>query len=372
MVRGARPWIAGAAAVAALLAVAAASAPAATPDDLARAKATAAAAFRRAAALEARADATIEPEARALLQSRALAARVTGAEAQIAAAEARRGVVAALLADQQARLAQREGPVGELLAAMLALTRRPAELAILQPGSIADLVHARAVLAAVLPAMQQRSAALRAELQRTRALQASASLAARSLADGRTRLVDAREALAAAGTGGERALSLAEEAREIVGQLQAVGDGQQVADALLALPGPPVPAAAPRERPAYRLPAAGRLVTGFGELSADGVRARGLTLAVAPGAAVMAPAGGTVIYAKPFRSYGGTVIIDHGAGWKTLVTGLARLSVAGGDRVAAGGALGRAPATGRGGAAPQVMVELRRAGRALDVAQLIG
>ena len=114
-------------------------------------------------------------------------------------------------------------------------------------------------------------------------------------------------------------------------------------------------------------PVAGRLVIGFGELSDNGVRARGLTFAVAPAARVVAPAAGRIVFARPFRGFGTVVIIDHGQGWVTLLAGLGRLSVTREQPVAAGALIGTAGA----GDPPQVTVELRRRGRPVDLTMLI-
>jgi septal ring factor EnvC (AmiA/AmiB activator) len=124
---------------------------------------------------------------------------------------------------------------------------------------------------------------------------------------------------------------------------------------------------APGTTSVYRLPVAGRLITGFGTVSEAGVRSRGLTFAVAPGAAVVAPAAGVVRYAQAFRGYGGTVIVDHGAGWTSVLTGLGTLAVRPGGRVRAGAAIG----TARRGERRQVTVELRRRGEPVDAAPLI-
>src|SRR3546814_1244038 len=69
------------------------------------------------------------------------------------------------------------------------------------------------------------------------------------------------------------------------------------------------------------------IFTGFGAVSAAGIRSRGLTLDPADDAVVTAPAAGTVAYARAFRDYGPIVIIDHGGGWTTLVTGIGTLAV---------------------------------------------
>ena len=116
----------------------------------------------------------------------------------------------------------------------------------------------------------------------------------------------------------------------------------------------------------YRLPVGGRVVTGLGEVSDAGVRSRGLTLATTPGAPVVAPAAGRVAYARRFGDFGVVVILDHGDGWTTLVTGLGSAAVARGADIAQGAPIGSA---GGGG---EVTVELRRRGRPVDMAPLLG
>src|SRR3546814_16004786 len=71
----------------------------------------------------------------------------------------------------------------------------------------------------------------------------------------------------------------------------------------------------------------GKVVTGLGELSESGVRARGLTILAQPLAQVVAPTRGRVAFAGEYRGYGRIVIIDHGNGWTTLLAHLDRLSV---------------------------------------------
>ncbi|GAA3252360.1 hypothetical protein GCM10020258_08860 [Sphingomonas yabuuchiae] len=94
-------------------------------------------------------------------------------------------------------------------------------------------------------------------------------------------------------------------------------------------------------------------------------------MSTVPYAPILAPAGGEVRYAGAFRGYGGIVILNHGTGWTSLVTGLGGISVKPGDHVAAGAVLGRA-GRGRGGVEPRVTVELRRDGRPMDIAAILG
>ncbi len=332
---------------------------------------------------------------RARAREAAIAASIQAAEAEIVAARARIAIVDRMLGRQRTRLAERQGPIARLMAALQSLARRPAVLGLVQPGSTADIVHVRAVLGAVTPAMRARTADIRAEIARTRRLRDGAQLAAKSLADSRARLQNDRLALVRAegehrlkSVGyrreamfeSDRALALGEQARDLVDLMDTMGEAAETRAALEALPGPlPRPAegeaappdtALPTRRsgpPPYRLPVSGTVVTGLGELSDTGVRARGLTLATWPGAQVVAPTGGRVIYAGRFRRYGNIVILDHGGGWTSLVAGLDAVMVKVGDTLIQGAPLGRAPQ----GEAPRITVELRRQGRPVDLAQLL-
>lgn len=347
------------------------------------------AAEARARALERAAAGARDQAAQASARQAAAAERIRAAEAQIAAAQARIAIVDRILAAQRSWLARDQAPVLRLIAALQSMARRPAMLGLVQPGSTADVVHVRAVLATTLPRVEARTAAVRAELDRTRRLRASAEAAARGLRQGRARLDQERNALVrleaeyrarsqalgrSALVESDRALALGERARSLVDQMETLGAAAEIEADLAALPGPlprpsPSGVAAPGARfaPAYRLPVAGRVVTGLGEVSETGVRSRGLTLACAPRAPVIAPAAGRILYSGPFRSYGGIVILDHGKGWTTLVAGLGGVAVREGDRVAQGSPIGRA----RSGDAPRLTVELRRRGVPIDLAQLL-
>lgn len=388
------------AAFAALLAVAGLSAlPAQAPDlaaqqgQLRAANKAAKDAEARAKRLQQAASSERDEARRAKVREAAIAASIAAAEAQIAAAQARTAIVDRLLVAQRARLEAQQGPIARLIAALQSLARRPAMLGLLQPGSTADIVHVRAVLGSVAPVVRARSAGVRDEIARTRRLREGAQIAARSLREGRERLeterlalvrMEANHRLRATGYRREamiesdRALALGEQARDLVELMDTLGAAAQTREALEALPGPlPRPGAerdeaaavrtAPQGPPPYRLPAAGSLVTGMGEVSEAGVRSRGLTLSTWAGAQIVTPAAGRVIYAGRFRGYGNIVILDHGDGWTSLVAGLDRLQVRVGDAPVQGSPLGHAPQ----GEAPRVTIELRRKGLPVDLAQLL-
>lgn len=357
-------------------------------DALILAKRQADEATRRSEHLERQAAAATSEAARARADAAAFAARIEVAEADISAAEARIRIIEALRIKQRARLAEKEGPVIRLTAALQTMARRPPALALVQPGSLDDVVHVRSLLASTLPVIRARTADLRAEVKAGNALRRQADRAVASLVAGQEDLRNRRIALArleqrqrersqslreSALFESDRALAFGEEARELAALAGTREFQARLRRNLAQLPGPvlrpgaPAPAAArPQRRPTYILPVAGRLVTGLGEISDAGVHARGLTFATAANAQVVAPAPGRIAYAGRFRGYGEIVIIDHGNGWTTAITDLTALNVEVGDKVRQGSQVGRA-----GSGAPLISVELRRNGRPFPISPLI-
>jgi murein DD-endopeptidase MepM/ murein hydrolase activator NlpD len=250
-----------------------------------------------------------------------------------------------------------------------------------------EIVHVRSLLASALPVIRQRTAALRAEVDRGNRLRRQAETAFAALTAGREDLKRRRIALArferdrrersqtllgSAMVESDRALALGEEARDLAALAGTRAFQDQLRRSLAALPGPalrpgtgtrtPAPAAGP----VYLLPVSGRLVTGMGEISDAGVHARGITFAPSASAEVIAPASGRIAFAGRFRGYGEIVIIDHGNGWSSTITGLGALAVRAGERVRVRQPLGRAAAR-----EPEVTVELRRNGRPFPIAPLV-
>jgi septal ring factor EnvC (AmiA/AmiB activator) len=362
---------------------------------LARALADAKAAARRSATLERQAEGAVAEADKARAEARVVASRVQQAEAEIAAAEARVKIIATLQRAQKARLAARQQPLARLTAALQAMARRPTVLALVQPGSIDDMVRVRAVLATTLPRVEAETAALRQDIARSRDLARQATRAAALQRQSRQQLAYRRAELArlearartrsrqlasSSRLEEERALGLSERARDLdslVGDLEA---SASLRARLASLEGPVLrpprpeasqvvenaPAPVRTSRPAYRLPSAGAIVTGFGEVASTGVRSRGLTLATRPGAQLIAPADGRIAFAGRYRGFGQIVIIEHVGGWTSLITGLARTSVKVGERIAQGDPIGRATDN-----RPRITVELRRNGRPIDIAALI-
>jgi septal ring factor EnvC (AmiA/AmiB activator) len=139
---------------------------------LAAARSAASEANSRAAQLEDEARRAGDAADKARARAAATAARIQEAEADISAAQARIRLVEDLRRTQRKRLAALQQPIVRLTAAVQTLARRPPVFALVQPGSISDLVHVRALLASGIPAVRARSEGVRAELARAERLAA--------------------------------------------------------------------------------------------------------------------------------------------------------------------------------------------------------
>jgi septal ring factor EnvC (AmiA/AmiB activator) len=126
------------------------------------------------------------------------------------------------------------------------------------------------------------------------------------------------------------------------------------------------------------MPITGMLVHGWGEVE-NGERATGQTWQSEPGARVLAPCGGTVAFAEPFREYGLLVIVDCGGGYHAVLSGMSQIAVVPGRPIQNGDVIGTMPAatkTASSGAStpiepPTLYFELRKGGRPIDPAPWI-
>ena len=374
-----------------------------TRHQLAEAQAEGEAARVRAEALETQAANATAAADRTAQQAAAIAARVQQAEADIAADEARIVLIEQDRTSLRANLAERQRPLIRLTAALQLFSRRPLAVALLRPGSLSDAVHLRALLVTLMPEVQRRTAALRIEITRGRALQAQARTAQQTLRGEEQTLLGRRQMLAAIETRqrlaardvasnadreAERALALSEQARDLGSLVTVLAKADALGSTLALLPGPVIrpdrpsagagaiaalaeagpqdgasnaPTAAPGGLAGYTLPVAGRLVSGFGN------GASGIVIAARAGAQVVAPAAGRVAFAGPYRGYGQIAIMTHDGGWTSLLTGLARLDVQVGDALVAGAPVGIA-----GPGHPQLSVELRRDGQPVNPLDEVG
>jgi septal ring factor EnvC (AmiA/AmiB activator) len=113
-------------------------------------------------------------------------------------------------------------------------------------------------------------------------------------------------------------------------------------------------------------PARGDIVAKFGERTEAFGEGKGLVFSTRPGAQIVSPFDGQIVFEGPFRSYGQILIIEHRGGYHTVLAGLSHVAVAVGQWLKAGepvGAMAEAPSV-----RPQLYVELRRSGAPFDPA----
>ncbi len=88
------------------------------------------------------------------------------------------------------------------------------------------------------------------------------------------------------------------------------------------------------------LPVRGRVVQRYGDLTMGGGSDKGITMQARQSAQVVAPFDGNVLFAGPFKDYGNLIIIEHGEGYHTLLSGLTRIDCMVGQSVLTGEPVG--------------------------------
>jgi septal ring factor EnvC (AmiA/AmiB activator) len=338
-------------------------------------------------------------------------------QAQLAELDQQEQVKAAVLAGHKHRMT-------ELLGALERLAQLPPEAMIALPAAPRDTLRSAILLRAAIPQLEMQAKALRLEIESLAVIRedidakrADQQAQAQALAEERARLgaLLARKAtmekqtLAERHKAAEAAKSLASEAgnlRELLARIEAerkeaarkaeaeaaaaqaeakVRRDRAEADSRTAREGagsivnpPSVPAAPPRvaslavphrgtfsqARGRLAFPAQGRMVLAFGDRLGTGGETRGITLETQPGAQVIAPYDGQVVFAGPFRDYGQLLIIECGEGYHMLLAGFERIDSAVSQTLIAGEPIGvmARPANGN----PRLYIELRHNGRPIN------
>lgn len=109
-------------------------------------------------------------------------------------------------------------------------------------------------------------------------------------------------------------------------------------------------------------PAAGRLISEFGDRGINDEMIHYMAFEVRPEAVITAPSKGLVVFAGRFLNYGNVVIISNGE-FRLFLYGLGRLFIATGDIVEIGDYIGRMPLNDKDNV---IKLELKRSGESLD------
>ena len=307
---------------------------------------------------------------------------------------------------KMARLAAQRGQLTGVLVALQRVARYPPEALIMQPMPPADTVRSAILLRAAVPEIKRHAIRLREDLESLARARREATEKKVQLASVTAGLERERQRLAAL-FGQKTALkhrTLAKRRAEARRLKSLAGDAATLRDLLARLNKMrPRPKPAPRKRVAPGAaktqtltttpvspsgetvaglpagltgapisgqrgklppPVAGRIVGRFGQILPTGLTRKGMTMETAPGAQVVAPYEGRIVYSGKFRGYGELLIIEHGEGYHTLLSGLARIDSTMGQWVVAGepvGVMGQ-PVRQK----PLLYVEFRRDGQPIN------
>jgi septal ring factor EnvC (AmiA/AmiB activator) len=252
----------------------------------------------------------------------------------------------------------RRAVIGEVLAALQRIGRRPPPALIASPEDALQSVRTAMVLGAVLPEMRHEVEALANDLSELLSVRKKIDAERDQLKtevaslDGErermTALVNERqnqmaEREKALDTERARAVNLARDVdnlKDLIAKLEqgldpAARDAREAArsdnrPALSAFrdPGRLAPAVAFASlRGQVPIPVNGVKLKDFGAPDGSGGAEKGLSIATRAGAQVTAPADGWVVYSGPFRSYGQLLILNVGGGYPVLLAGMERISV---------------------------------------------
>jgi murein hydrolase activator len=308
-------------------------------------------------------------------------------------------------------LEDRRGVIGEVLAALQRIGRRPPPVILGRPEDALESLRTAIMLGSVLPGMRQQTEALSADLselarvrkdiadererlERDLKMIADEGLRLTMLTEQRQKqLQDVEKSLAAEH---QRATQIGRDAdnlKDLIGGLERSLDGTTRATRVAARANdekkaldirtdaaavkdlgrlaPAIAFASAKKR--LPLPVNGVKIREFGASDGLGGAEKGLSIATRNASTVTAPCDGWVVYAGPFRNYGQLLILNAGDGYHVLLAGMEQISVdlgqfvVTGEPVAVMGSRAQASASVTAGSGqPVLYVEFRKDGTPVD------
>lgn len=348
-------------------------------------------------------------EIAALKKELVKAARATqDTEEELSALEARLEALKERERTLRAALGSREEQMVTVLMGLQRLAWRPSEALLVQPMPSEDVVRSAVLLRSVVPALREKAEGLRVELASLAAVRRAIIAKREEIGHAAQRLdkqharlsslLDRKAALrrtteAEQRAAAKRANALARDAanlRDLVNRLEKerkrrAAEAARLAALAVRKPKSGSDAPAPGRKPdaaparletaalpparslesmrgAMPMPVRGRIVTRYGEPNGLGATSKGVVVATRPQAQVIAPGDGVVAFAGPFRGYGQLLIIEHGEGYHTLLSGMARIDAVVGQRLLSGEPVGVMGPSG----SETLYVEIRRDGQPVN------
>lgn len=288
---------------------------------------------------------------------------------------------------------ERRADIGRSVSALTRLASVPPAATLIQDADTTGRLRSAFVLRGLIPRLHEHASLLRQDLAHIRETAGNVEAAQAALVAARQdleeRLAEAeqlaarknatlairQDEAAMAGALANRQARSADNLRELIARLDDARSARNTAikaerrrRAAIAAragtsvprdPGPPLQLVGLEQRQGgLRLPVTGALASRFGE--GDDAFAEGITILATSGAPVLAPADGRIRYAGEFQNYGLVLIVDHGGGFHSVLTGFARVNVVTDQWVLAGEPLGRLSSDG------SLYIEIRRDGLPMD------
>jgi septal ring factor EnvC (AmiA/AmiB activator) len=339
------------------------------------------------------------------------AAGIRAAEGRISATEVRLQQLVDTEGSIRKSLDGRRAVIGEILATLQRMGRRPPPAILVRPEDALESLRAAMLLGAVVPEVRSEAESLAGELSDLVRIRAEAAAErdglARSLAslsedkNRMTLLVDERQKRQSEDekqldSERQNATALSKQAdnlKDLIAKLErgldpaaraarAAQEGRALGDtrsdlAALKDPGRLGPAIAfASAKGMLPIPVNGVKSRDFGAADGNGGSEKGISIVTRPGAQVTAPCDGWVVYAAPYRSYGKLLILNAGGGYHVVLAGMERISVDIGQFVLTGepvAVMGSGPQvasamlTGSSGSGqPVLYVEFRKDGSPVD------
>jgi septal ring factor EnvC (AmiA/AmiB activator) len=318
-------------------------------------------------------------------------------------------------------LGNRRAVVGEVLASLQRMGRRPPPALLVRPEDMLSTIRTSMLLGAVLPEMRAETEALvgdLADLVKLRtAISGERDTLSREIAgtrEERQRLSMLTEARQQALSAAERDLDAehqrtrdlsrkATSLRDLITSVEGDLANQRAADDAAKAEAARKQADAPKNEGKTRvaglagspfndvarlapaiafadakgllpLPVGGTLIKAYGAADGFGSTERGLSIATRPQAVITAPCDGWIAYSGPYRTYGQLLIINAGSGYYVVLAGMERINVDVGQFVLTGepvatmgdGTAKTAAAIAIGAAQPVLYVEFRKDGMPID------
>ena len=303
-----------------------------------------------------------------------ITARMQKSEKSLLESEARLTALEAEAKEKQAARELRQQQLATMVQTLVHLSRTPTAAVIAMPGDYATTLKTARILGSTSDAVREQAEQLRIKLEEIAQLQKQINTERESAVTERQKLEKERNGLTAKlaerntlqgqlftdeRKANERVAQLSRQSASLK-ELLATIETQRANRPKMAEAKPAGGKLRPITQGKMRLPASGKIVSGYGDENSSGDSEKGLTLRTTPNASVVAPYDGQVVFTGPFLNYGKMVILRHSDGYHSLVAGLARIDCKPGEFLLEGEPIGAM------GSKNNLYIELRKNNRPID------